>query len=150
MIFSYSYDFIIHIPIFNVCCTYLRQTNQKESFCEIGKHVKFKKDFVHWVQRNRVHQHKGRCSYKAKKTVKTQFTKVKTLFTMYCQMSMKGIFEVIEILFTASVIDFSCYGSVTSYTRLCLNMAKFWFFIAENPWIFFSLKNITWETNFYL
>ena len=46
---------------------------------------------------------------------------------------MKGIFEVIEILFTARVIIAVSYGSVTSYTRLGVNIAKFYFFIVENP-----------------
>ena len=42
---------------------------------------------------------------------------------------MKGIFEVIEILFTTRVII-----AVTSHPRLGVNIAKFGFFVDENLW----------------
>ena len=131
MIFSNSYDFIIHIPIFNVWCTYLRQMNQKELYCEIGKHVKFKKRQCSLSSKKQSSPTYRTVFTEVKKTVKTQslesrhwsilsnFTIVNSILTLVNKRNNWGYWNLI-----CCKGNYSC---AISHTRLGVNIAKFWF-----------------------
>ena len=139
MIFSNSYDFIIHIPIFNVWCTYLRQMNQKELYCEIVRHVKLKKRQCSLSSKKQSSPTYRTVFTEVKKTVKTQllesrhcsilsnFIIVNSVLTLVSYvLAMKGTSEVTEILFAPRVIiALMAVPPATSHTRLGVNIAKF-------------------------
>ena len=128
------------IPIFYVWCTYLRQTNQKELFCEIGKHVKFKKRQCSLSSKKQCSPTYRTVFTLVEKTVKTQqslqsrhcsilsnFIIVNGVLTLDSYvLAMKGTSEVIEILFAPRVIiALMAVPPATSHTRLGVNIAKF-------------------------